>query len=137
MRDWKGSSQTYAFDAWNRTKAGHDIVHLMDLPRECSLIRTLHLRNWTRKFHGDQVFLVKSGTGGNQLQKAVAKKPCSYQNHKCRGNFADHQKATESLAGGRTSVTARPSAQRLLRSSPTRAPGGEQPERKRHRHSCG
>ena len=75
--------------------------------------------------------VAKSGTRGNQPQKAAAEKPCSDQNHKRRGNFADHQKATKPLAGARTTMTARAGAQCLLEISPSGAPGGKQPERKR------
>jgi hypothetical protein len=99
VRDRKGSSQTRAFNPWKGAEAGHYIVHLTELPSDCCRFCTLWcLRHWTRKLDGDEVLWSKSGIRGSQPQETPAKEPCSDQNHKRRGDFADYQNAARPLA---------------------------------------
>ncbi len=74
---------------------------------------------------------------GNEPQEAVAEKACSDQNHKCRGNFADHQRAAKPLASARACVAAGAGGQCFLEISRNGAPSGKQPERNGDSYDCG
>src|ERR1700688_1284459 len=108
----------------------------MDLSRDGRLVAVqFSLWNRRRKLHGDQIFLSKSGAGGNKPQETAAEKACADQNYERDGNFAYHQEAAKALAGGRARVGARASAQGLVQISPGSAPRGKEPERNGNRYN--
>src|SRR5579872_4475521 len=71
----------------------------MDLLDDRGLFRRPCLSNRRLELNGDQVVLVKSGTGGNQLHKTATEQACSDEDHERCCDFARDQEPAQLLRG--------------------------------------